>query len=716
MSFPLRGRRALTAVAAGVLVVAGTSLALGAFSADDAATQLSDSTTDETNLSTSENASSTSGNKTSQVSSESNESQTSSKKSQSSSDDSDEAYRTGELVVTLSDKSANSSNSYKQIAARLARAGYSVSSVIAEADDSHGTIVKLSYDGNEDAESVADNVEKVKGVSSAQPNYIYKLADSETSTGTTEASSSSDSSSSSLQTLSTTVNDPYATDYLYSSSTLNQYYLYGTSSSGTTTGSSFTDAWDTAKSNQSVTVAVLDTGVYLDHPDLEDNLNTDLAYDVYNKTSLASEVDSSFCGDRIGHGTHVAGIIAAEANNSEGIAGTSYNAEILPIKVFDDDGSDPSTTTEVLVRACEYLEDCIDSGELDDLHVINMSLGGYGHEDGDGELENAIEDLYYDYDVVTVCAGGNGDDRGLPVTDYSYPADFDVCLSVTALNPDGTNATWSDFNDKKDISAPGVNIWSTWIPDSSSDVKEVDGAYYACADGTSMASPVVAGAVALCFAADPDATADEVVTAIKDTADDIDDSSDWFRRNSTGASGSAGALNAAAAVTEVTETTLTTSSATTASTTTTTKTTSTSSSTSTSSVSVGKSYTAGTGTKKASYLVKKKATSKSAGKVYYRKSLVSKKAKKATVPAKVKIKGKTYKVVGISKNAFSKRKKLRTITIKSPYLTCKKAVKGSLKGSKIATVKVSVTGKAKRAKVRAAFKKKAWVGRKVRVK
>ncbi|MGI6032445.1 MAG: S8 family serine peptidase [Coriobacteriales bacterium] len=459
----------------------------------------------------------------------------------------------------------------------------------------------------------------------------------------------------------------------------------------------------------------------MDHPDLEDNLNTDLAYDAYNKTSLVSEVDSSFCGDRVGHGTHVAGIIAAEANNGEGIAGTSYNAEVLPIKVFDDSSDDTSTTTEVLVRAYEYLEDCIDSGELTDLHVINMSLGGYGESEGDQELESAIETLYDDYDVVTVCAGGNGDDYGNPITSYSYPADFDVCLSVTALNPDGTNATWSDFNDKKDISAPGVNIWSTWISDSSSNVKEVDSAYYACEDGTSMASPVVAGAVALCFAADPDATADEVVAAIKDTADEVDDSSDSYSRNSTGVtyrywggsvtvvSGSAGALNAAEAVAEITGTTLTTTSTSTAGATTDT-------SASSSSVSVGKSYTAGTGAKKASYLVKKKATSKSAGKVYYRRSLVSKKAKKATVPAKVKIKGKTYKVVGISKKAFSKRKKLRTITVKSPYLTNKKAVKGSLKGSKIRTVKVSVTGKAKRAKVRAAFKKKAWVGRKVRVK
>ncbi len=140
---------------------------------------------------------------------------------------------------------------------------------------------------------------------------------------------------------------------------------------------------------------------------------------------------------------------------------------------------------------------------------------------------------------------------------------------------------------------------------------------------------------------------------------------------------------------------------------------------------IGKTYTAGSGKSKARYKVVKSAqartlssgkTEKRAGTVIYVASKVGKKAKSAVIPATVKIKGGTYKVVKVAAKAFAKKKRVRTVTVKASTLTKKKRVKASLKGSNVTKVKVRVSKKPAAKKVRKAFAKRSWVGKSVRIK
>ena len=125
--------------------------------------------------------------------------------------------------------------------------------------------------------------------------------------------------------------------------------------------------------DNTVTVATLDTGVDFDHADLEDNLLMDYAWDAYNSKPLSASVPN---GDRIGHGTMVAGIISARANNGIGLAGASFNATILPVKIFNDTGTPEATTASVL-SGYKCVVDLAASKTVPNLRVINASFGSY---------------------------------------------------------------------------------------------------------------------------------------------------------------------------------------------------------------------------------------------------------------------------------------------------------------------------------------------------
>ncbi|MGN0073042.1 MAG: S8 family serine peptidase [Coriobacteriales bacterium] len=433
--------------------------------------------------------------------------------------------------------------------------------------------ILVTYSGKDQAELVQlDEGESVQDaledaiddsmVTAAQPNYRYRLLDTVTSSstlGTAAASSASASASS----------DPLSSS---------QYYLDAWDPSFTSScGANVSAAWELVQTQRSVTVAVIDTGVQLSHTDLNANIDTEHMATV----TRYQELQVGTMDDQDGHGTHVAGIIAASAGNGVGVAGVSANAQLLPINVFYQLRGESMCDTASVVRAFQYLDELVESGQLTNLHVVNLSLGSYSAGAEDKLLQEEIAHMRSEHQVLTVCAGGNGDDRGNALTEASYPADFSECVSVTALNEDGTNASWSDYNAYKDISAPGVNILSTFSDEyasyclaSSSTKKYVKQSAannsYGYLEGTSMSSPIVAGIAALLWAAYPQLTVGDAVTALTSTAHSVNPALNdhskpvtvtvpsfgrrWGINTVTlPASGSAGAVDAAAAVSWVLE-------------------------------------------------------------------------------------------------------------------------------------------------------------------
>ena len=434
------------------------------------------------------------------------------------------------LLVTLDEDSKidllSEDGGESELAQGLADAGLAVANQIESADGSTLAVADVADDMRA-SEAVAA-AQEVPGVVSVQPNFVYRLVD-EVPAGALDESAASiaDEQVEGDEGISAQALGMPNDDYVYTrdpNEPYNQYWLYTTR---------ITRAWNLVHTDNTVTVATLDTGVDFDHADLEDNLLMDYAWDAFNDKPLSASVPN---GDRIGHGTMVAGVISARANNGIGLAGASFNATILPVKVFNDTGAPEATTASVL-SGYKYVVDLATSKTVPNLRVISASFGSYNTYSSSGyclkdeALRKAIISAN-NAGIVTVCSGGNGKD-GEPRTDNIYPADFDECVAVTALNTDNTNCYWSDYNKKKNISAPGLLITTT----------DTTGGY-SKASGTSMAAPIVSGVFALLFAAEPVATVDDACNAVYATATPISDA----ENDRTDISGSHGAIDASAAV------------------------------------------------------------------------------------------------------------------------------------------------------------------------
>lgn len=434
------------------------------------------------------------------------------------------------LLVTLDEDSKinllSEDGGESELAQGLADAGLAVTNQIESADGSTLAVADVADDMRA-SEAVAA-AQEVPGVVSVQPNFVYRLVD-EVPAGALDESAASiaDEQAEGDEGISAQALGMPNDDYVYTrdpNEPYNQYWLYTTR---------ITRAWNLVHTDNTVTVATLDTGVDFDHADLEDNLLMDYAWDAYNSKPLSASVPN---GDRIGHGTMVAGIISARANNGIGLAGASFNATILPVKVFNN-ASTPEATTASVLSGYKYVVDLATSKTVPNLRVINTSFGSYNTSSSSGyclkdeALRKAIVSAK-SAGIVTVCSGGNGK-GGEPRTDNIYPADFDECVAVTALNTDNTNCYWSDYNKKKNISAPGLLVTTT----------DATGGY-SKASGTSMAAPIVSGVFALLFAAVPAATVDDACNAVYATATPISDA----ENDRTDISGSHGAIDASAAV------------------------------------------------------------------------------------------------------------------------------------------------------------------------
>ncbi len=218
-----------------------------------------------------------------------------------------------------------------------------------------------------------------------------------------------------------------------------------------------------------ITVAILDTGVDKDHPELSGALVA--GYDIIN--------DDDDPDDDNGHGTHCAGIVAAAYKNSmtglnhNGVVGVAHGVSIMPVKVLDSGGS--GTYTEIadgIIWAADHGAD-----------VISMSLSG---RSGSTLLRDAIRYAIDENDVVVVAAAGNAGKRNANMNNVQYPAKYPEVIAVGATDSKDARAKFSSTGTGLDVVAPGVTIWST----------NNDGKWKA-ASGTSMACPHVAGTVGL---------------------------------------------------------------------------------------------------------------------------------------------------------------------------------------------------------------------------
>jgi type VII secretion-associated serine protease mycosin len=237
-----------------------------------------------------------------------------------------------------------------------------------------------------------------------------------------------------------------------------------------------------------VVVAVLDTGVDLEHPDLRGNL--------VPGTTFWPEQGAPM--DYHGHGTHVAGIIAARLGNTEGGAGVAPGCKIMPVKVMGPKG--PEGKVEYVAAGLVWAAD-------HGAKVANLSLG----DEGTSTLLRDAVAYALSKDVVVVAASGNFDpDKHTTTNTLDYPAGYPGVMAVGATDSDDQLADFSFWGSWLDVVAPGVEIYST-----------VPGNAYRNEDGTSMASPFVAGVAALVRSRFPELNGPAVKRRIEATATDL---------------------------------------------------------------------------------------------------------------------------------------------------------------------------------------------------
>lgn len=309
-----------------------------------------------------------------------------------------------------------------------------------------------------------------------------------------------------------TPNDPYYT-------TNQQWALGHVAGSSGSPDIDVPQAWNKTSGSPSQTIAIVDTGVTVDHPDLAGKV-----------VDSRNWYDGSGTQDSYGHGTHVAGIAAASTNNGTGVAGVCPNCTILNAKVCDDFGGCPY---DRIANGILWSVGCDVRDAANNCLVpvrarsINLSIAGTYNST---TLQDAINRAWNRGAVLTCAAGNDGTN-----TRY-YPAAYTNCIAVGATDASGAKASWSNYGSAwVDVAAPGVNIVSTFNPNG---MTFSDPSGYGVLSGTSMASPHVAGLAGLVWSTGTKTNA-AVRQKIESTADAI---------SGTGAAWSKGRINACRAV------------------------------------------------------------------------------------------------------------------------------------------------------------------------
>ena len=239
-------------------------------------------------------------------------------------------------------------------------------------------------------------------------------------------------------------------------------------------------AWEKYERSDEITVAVLDTGVDLDHPDLANNL--------VNGVNLITPSETP--DDENGHGTHVAGLIGAVTNNGVGISSISRGVKIMPIKVMEGTKGQMSTVIQGIEYAVSHGAD-----------VINLSLGTYSNMKA---MSDAIQ-MATENGVTVVAAGGNDNQNRV-----IYPAAYKSTIAVASTQT-GTNekASFSNWGEEMDLNTPGTDIYSTWLNSYESD------------SGTSMSTALVSSAASMILQNSPFLTNEQVKDVLTSSTDPI---------------------------------------------------------------------------------------------------------------------------------------------------------------------------------------------------
>lgn len=256
------------------------------------------------------------------------------------------------------------------------------------------------------------------------------------------------------------------------------------------------DAWKSGYTGENVTIGIFDTGINLDHPELE---NVEIIY----KHNYIEDSDN--VSDEIGHGAHVAGTIVAATNNGGGISGIAPNVNLAVFKVINEEGE------------LRDLSEAIEDANGMDIDIYNLSLGGdtLFWPMGRTRLRRA-----YEQGTVIVAAAGNDNSSNVP-----EPASYEFTISVGAVKEDNERAEFSNYGEDLDIMAPGQFILSTYItdPPSGSSGPTYTDPPYGYLSGTSMATPHVTGVVALLLGKEPNLSPGEVQSIIENTSENLGD-------------------------------------------------------------------------------------------------------------------------------------------------------------------------------------------------
>ncbi len=292
-------------------------------------------------------------------------------------------------------------------------------------------------------------------------------------------------------------------------------------------------AWDITLGDESIILALADTGVLLDHPDLQGKLVS--GYDFITDLDTANDGDGmddnpddpgdSLFGNSSFHGTHVTGTLAAATDNGAGVAGVTWNCRVMPVRTLGVAGGSVADIVEGMLFAGGLPNA---SGTVPDepARVLNLSLGGVADEPEDPIERAAVQDLVAAGVTVIAAAGNQGSMLPAP------PAFYPETISVGAVNAALDRASYSNFGETLDIMGPGGRIsrddnndgisdgiYSTTGSDSGGTI-ELD---FGFLEGTSMACPHITGIVGLMLSVNPGLTPDEVRRVLLGTAVDLGD-------------------------------------------------------------------------------------------------------------------------------------------------------------------------------------------------